>query len=402
MQGPDVPGLVVLRQRLCHSVCMRVLLGNEFGQGFGHAKRLLAIAQHLQQAAPNLEARLVLPNRPGARLPTVHGIGMHLADVLHHQRRLATPWSNFGAAMADCLLGEEGVLQTYASFWEVELASFKPDLVLADFAPVLCMMARGRVPVLATGSGYTLPPDHMPQFPDLRSNGVPLPMAEDDCVAEINRVLRRHDAHAISRLTELNAATARAVMTIPVFDPYWQTRADGYLGVEHPGGSPRPGKAGQGVAVYFSTPKQPAIVIEALQASGLNAEVYMPGHTSKAERLQWRDMPFNLARELPRFACVLHEGTLGMAAAAMYAGIPQVSLYNTDEQQSHWKAMRMADIGNGTHGPTATLKELTALLMDSTGNARMRNFACALSERYAAFRDSSPSAAAARLALSLV
>jgi hypothetical protein len=65
-------------------------------------------------------------------------------------------------------LDQEPRLLALTRAWDDLLDGWRPDLVVGDFAPVLALAARGRLPVVHVGSGYTVPPAGEPCFPKLR------------------------------------------------------------------------------------------------------------------------------------------------------------------------------------------------------------------------------------------
>ena len=57
--------------------------------------------------------------------------------------------------------------------------------MIADFAPLAALAARGRIPLVHIGNGYTLPPHEMPRFPLLHRYSPPV-WYEEQTLATIN------------------------------------------------------------------------------------------------------------------------------------------------------------------------------------------------------------------------
>ncbi len=57
------------------------------------------------------------------------------------------------------------------SAWDGIFDRFRPDLVVADYSPLAAMAARGRIPLVQVGNGFTVPPAEMPRFPLLHQHG---------------------------------------------------------------------------------------------------------------------------------------------------------------------------------------------------------------------------------------
>ncbi len=137
----------------------------------------------------------------------------------------------------------------------------------------LCVLRQGRVPVVAIGNGFCLPPAEMETFPALLPKVKPL-IRQEDMLATINAVQRDRGAPSLPRLPALFEADAQFVYTFPILDPYAAFRArpaDGPL-ESLPGPAPPP--AEDHVFVYYGT-ELPSVkpLMEGLAGAGLPATV---------------------------------------------------------------------------------------------------------------------------------
>ena len=73
--------------------------------------------------------------------------------------------------------------------WRALYAQHDIDLVVADYAPGALLAARGRIPAIAVGVGYTLPPAGLEQFPALRPADRPLEVTDQDLLGRVNAAL---------------------------------------------------------------------------------------------------------------------------------------------------------------------------------------------------------------------
>jgi hypothetical protein len=103
--------------------------------------------------------------------------------------------------------------------WDAILTTVDPDLIVADYAPAASMMARGRIPLIVVGNGYTVPPGDMKRFPLLHRVHPPR-WSEDETLATVNRVLRSLDRPPLKQLPQMFSGDAQMVLTFPVLDPY--------------------------------------------------------------------------------------------------------------------------------------------------------------------------------------
>src|SRR3546814_6352681 len=61
--------------------------------------------------------------------------------------------------------GRRDALAHRLTAWEGVLDTVRPDVVVGDFSPTLNLAARGRVPSIVVGNGYTIPPGGRPMPP---------------------------------------------------------------------------------------------------------------------------------------------------------------------------------------------------------------------------------------------
>ncbi len=153
----------------------------ELGRGLGHlmtmrriarASRLMAFARRRRSATRRGRSRCAERStgwslrRPGRfmRAPP------HSA---RHRRRRST--TSFGAGRAD-----GAAVDRLLAAWDELFRQTRPALVIADFAPAAALAARGRVPLVLVGDGYTLPPHEMRRFPLLHRATPPVCNEERD------------------------------------------------------------------------------------------------------------------------------------------------------------------------------------------------------------------------------
>ena len=107
--------------------------------------------------------------------------------------------------------------------WRGILRMVEPALVVADYSPSLLLAARGSVPTVALGTGYTTPPGGRP-LPPIRRWATELPAssqaAERQIMIAVNEVQGRLGRAPVAFLGDLFNGDRTLTCTIPEFDSY--------------------------------------------------------------------------------------------------------------------------------------------------------------------------------------
>ena len=391
-------------------VTLRVLLGWEFGGGFGHVVSLQGIAKRIHESLPCSFLYALRVPENGRR----SGIPWENIVAAPHPKRapLGKPpkaWDTYGEFISEALMIDEGAFAFRLAGWDKIINDFKPHLIIADYAPGLSLFARGRWPVLAVGNGYTLPPAELEVFPPMTRRNRPVYGGEAEIMGWLNGDLKRAGAKPIERLPQLNEATAYGLMTMPIFDPYQAFRQQDYLGVEIPGGAPTPRLSHGGAIAYFREKNQlNDEVIAGLGQLDIDTDVYFGmsmrsvKRKFKGSRVTVADAPFLLGKAMPGKAVAVHRGTLGFTAAALMAGVPQVMVYENDEAWFHAESIRKAGAGLSALLGKITARTFSEAVQYVSASSAMQEQALKLAEAHAHFRIANPVQAAADLAIELI
>jgi UDP:flavonoid glycosyltransferase YjiC (YdhE family) len=330
-----------------------VIFAWELGAGSGHVMSMRRLAARLV-ARGN---RVVAAVTSLAAISALDGIVTEIHRMPDWRRAGADPRTEAlsSATLNDILVGSgladvEFVQKTGAA-WERLFRSTGPALVIADYAPIAALAARGRIPLLMTGNGYTLPPHEMQTFPPLHDLAAPV-HREDETLATINTVARTCGFRTLDRLPELFRGDAHLVCTLPLLDPYAgfrQKPADGPLIDYLPRG--RNPDAGQ-VFVYISQGVEVrSDVVAALRPIAARVRIHAPMLSEEAQSdlarhgARIEPEPVNLARALPESRLVVHLGGSGLASEAVLAGVPQFLLVTHVEQHLTANALERAGVG---------------------------------------------------------
>jgi UDP:flavonoid glycosyltransferase YjiC (YdhE family) len=243
------------------------------------------------------------------------------------------------------------------------------------------MAARGRIPLVQVGNGFTVPPAEMPRFPLLHRQAPPA-FDEARTLETVNAAAVRLGVRRLDRLPQLFSGDARVVQTIRLLDPYDTQRVspvDGPFFEEPP--RPRAADARQ-VFAYLSTSDgtQWPCVYEALVPIAKRLRVHAPlWPKAQLDRLaaagaRVDTSPQPIVDVLVNSRLVVHLGGGALAAEALAAGVPQLILANHVEQNFYGEALEGAGVGRlvRTYLPETRLEsdEIMSMIDDDTIAAR--------------------------------
>ena len=306
------------------------------------------------------------------------------------------------ASYADILLGcgfaDPRELAGLAAGWRSLLAGWKPDLVVADFAPTALLAARTLgLPCVTYGSGFFVPPRASPLPPfrvDTPVDPGYVASADARALASVNQVLERFGTPRLEQLAQLFDAREHFLCTFPELDHYGNRETSGYWGprVRFDRGADVawPDGTGKHVFVYVRAGlHQLDELIDVLRSSPHRVIAYIPGLDDKRrERLAGRtrivsERPIRLERFIR--SCdllVAHGGDLAMGA--LMHGVPSLNFPVHYEQ--YLTARRLEQLGAGGWVPPGSDPgELARGFNELIANPRFGTAARAFAQRYPAY-----------------
>ncbi len=308
----------------------RILIGWELGAGLGHVGMLLPVARALRQRG--YEPVLALRDLTGpAAMLADEGIATLQAPV-SPIRKYAEKF--IAASYADILAStgydDAVTLQALVRGWLGLLETVRPAAVICESAPVLAMTAKGRVPALVMGDGFSLPPAGGTAFPLFQSDGKPV-LAQDTIHQTVTAVQRQTGGAVPETLPEILAGDARMLCTVPELDPYAGDRDETCAGPLAQLPAPTPGPDTAGFFAYLGgdlayVPN----MLRGLNRCGIDGGVYVHKPTADIARDLPRsnfkafDGPQPFERVIPAATMVVHHASMGTSLAALAAGRPQV------------------------------------------------------------------------------
>lgn len=375
----------------------RVAFAWELGGEYGHVVSCAGLAGALHRRGHTI----ALMFRELAQLGLLPETSRY--DVFQAPR-LAVEGAGVGlpVTFADILLGcgysDPAVLGRLLQGWRELFARWKPDLLVADYAPTAMLAARTiGLPRVAYGNGFFVPPRKSPLPPfriDEPADPVRVARADAAALASVNTALAAVGAAPLERLAQLFDSEQDFLCTFPEIDHYGTRDTSGYWGprlrtdlgnvVDWPAG---PGKR---VFVYVKTalPQLDAL-IDLLAARKHRVIAFIPGLddarrrrlASPARRVVDRPLRIDAVFR----GCdllVSHGGEI--AAGAVCSGVPSL-LFPTHYEQ-FLLSLRLQQLGASRWLPmNADAAQVTAALDGALADPRAPHVARAYANRYSAW-----------------
>lgn len=360
-----------------------VLLGWELGANRGHAVRLVALAAMLRAAGHRTS--FAVQRIDALRPEDVPGCAVWQAPVtprflISASRAAAGPPAGMADILARVGMDDPALVAAMIRGWEQLFAAIRPDVIVGDFAPFLHLAVRDRLPLVAVGTGFGLPPADMPTLPALIEG--PPGIDQPALVERLNESLSALDRPSLSTLARVWAADRVLPATLPELDPYHARRSEAYL---LPSGPDVDARAGGGEEVFVYAAERVAAdspIWRGLARSGLPVRVHVPRAAPALQAalaalgFEVEPRPLPIATIVARSRLLVSHGGHGFVSAGLFAGLPQVVFHHDLEKLLN--GLALARLGLGGHVALATLDpdrfgaDLAALHGDDALAARAR------------------------------
>ena len=303
------------------------------------------------------------------------------------------PVATMGDVLARLGLDRPDTLAALIGGWDAILTAFRPDVVVADFAPALLCAARGRVPTIGVGTGFERAPATMDRFPSL--TGSPPAHDEREALDHANAGLRRAGRDPIAALPAINAADRSLAGVFTELDAYAEWRVEAPVAPAIVGPLPPiTDGGGDEIFVYGFTAMQPdAEIWRGLAASGLPVRVHVGDasptlvDTIRTLGMAFEPAPLPFAQIAARSRLVVSHGGHGFVCSALAAGLPQVVVHYDMEKRGYGIGLARAGLGGEVALPDIRrdpfAQSLKALYTDEAFAAAVRAAAPAFRARMA-------------------
>jgi len=334
-----------------------VLFAWELGRGLGHLMNMRRISARLKPrgfrfvaVAKDGDSDLAAADLLGEAFSEIIAAPRWPVDSRPASQRSALSSATLNDILSAMGLADTGAVQRLLHAWDEIFKRTRPDLVIADFSPIAALAARGRIPLVHIGNGYTLPPHRMKRFPPLHRFSPPA-WSEEQTLAAVNQAAQACGRAPLDHLPQLFSGDACLVQTFPLFDPYDTQRTEPLDGPIFDRAPAMKDARAQQIFAYMSsgyvlhpslfTALRPFAARLRIQAPGLPlAQVEELRHAGARIDTQ----PAPLAEILPATCLLVHNGGPGVAAEALVAGVPQLVLSAQVEQDFNGRALKNAGV----------------------------------------------------------
>lgn len=354
----------------------RVLLAWEYGAGYTHVVNILAVARHLRAAG--IECLAALHDvRHACRFAEL-GIATVQNHVWPQARRWAAhederPHLGFLDVLGNLGFGKPDWVAGAIAHYDGIFDLFRPDLVLAENAYGAQLAARKKVRSIAFGFGQFLPAIVEGRFagPDAE----PTSWSAAEILSGLNEGLARGGRAPLDRLEDMFDVDATFPFGPAAFDPRTSWRPEPPLPALVNGF--RPGSraaSGEEVFVYLQgSGARFGGVLPALLSLRRPIRAHIPDLDPADRDLLVRNgailepEPTPVRRIVERSRCVLHHGGIGLTAACLSAGLPQVIVSGQLDQRTAGDFVAGEGLGEHRHladGTTGWIVEATRRAYD--------------------------------------
>ncbi|MFG1424851.1 glycosyltransferase family protein [Roseixanthobacter glucoisosaccharinicivorans] len=317
----------------------RVLLAWELGEGLGHVSRLLPVAQELKRHGHECIFAVRDLGLAAMRLADTDFPLFQAPYAVLPQGRLPFSVGAYGDILGLVGFNEPMRLEALLRGWDQVLDMIRPDLVIGDYCPLLCLAISGAIPVIVLGDGFTLPPADRPTFDPLANRKPSL--NEEELLAHVRSVQQRRGRPAPDTLPGILRHAQPFIITLPELDSYAGRRASG-VGVGPLQPLPAPAEApptcGWFAYLSLSHPSTPALLATLTQLDPTGSAYVRDASSQEraslaGQGIRIHDTPQDLPAAIGAAGALVHHGGLGTLEVGLAVGRPQLIVPRQLEQR---------------------------------------------------------------------
>ena len=318
----------------------RVLLAWEYGLGIGYVDRPVQVAEALVREGHEpvfclrdiVSTASFMRGKPWLVMQAPLSIG-----VLHPTQPNFNPGS-YGDLLAVNNFADEEALYRLVHAWHLLFLALQPQVIIGEYAPASAVAAYGRIPYIAMGHGYILPPPDRSEFPVFNPT-VQRATGADRILETIHRVQTRLGSELPKTAPEAIGGVAHFITAFRETDPYADLRSQRHAGpletIEPPASAPTEPNF---YAYLSATHPQIGLYVQAVADAGIRGSVHIKRLTPEMKQfLSERgvgvyDSPPPLHQMVRSTSVIVHYGGMATLTAAMTAGRPQIFLPEVNDQ----------------------------------------------------------------------
>lgn len=337
---------------------MKILFAWEIGGNLGHIAKYLPLLRLLRQRGHELlfASKEI---EPAQSLLAPEGIAHVQAPlVTRFTGRIREP-ASFADILAEIGFADANALAGLLSGWRHLFALYKPDVLVAEYAPAAQLAGRlYGVPCLSLSTGFEHPPDVQP-FPLFRPwsklSTEDLLKKEEKLLENANTVLTRQGVAPMARLQDVLKTDLSLLTTLPELDHYGARKGANYIGpmftladgltrswAELPG---------RRVFAYLRPYPELPYMLDVLRDSNASVLAVVPGigteraATYSSERVHVFGEHLKLEPILRDMDLAITHGGHGLAGAFLLHGVPMLTVPTNIEQ--YMTSSRLIQLGIG-------------------------------------------------------
>lgn len=337
---------------------LRILIAWELGANFGHLAPLLSLARLLRQRGHEL-LFAVKELTVAGQLPGWHGFRSVQAPIPGKSKLRRHEPASFADILSEAGFDDGNILYDLSAAWQGLFDDYRPDILVAQYAPTAQLAARlAALPCLSVGTGFECPPDATPYpcfRPWLKLGREELLARERKILDTINELFAPAGWAPFASLQQPLRADLTLLSTLPELDHYPGRRGGSYIGPLFADEGEEwhwpENDAAPRIFVYLRPFRGLPTILTALQRIGAQVIAIIPGITDQQrtlyadKRLRIGRRPIRISSIIETAETVITHGGHGLAAAAMLAGAPVLSIPTTIEQ---WLTSRnLEKLGTG-------------------------------------------------------
>ena len=324
----------------------------ELGGNLGHVVANLVVARELRARGHSVV--FALRDLKHAGLIARDKFAFFPAPVPVHGRRQQV-YPSYAALFTGEMFPSAEAALIGALAWRSILRATRPDLLIADHAPMALLAARGLKMRTATfGVPFSIPVAGA-ALPVFLKGHAEAPAEEQRLLKRLNAALDALRAPRLAAVSDLYRTDATMVRTLPELDCFGPRPPASYVSPEATDAGEAtpdwPGAKRQKALVYLQAGAWVRPVLETLARRGMSTIAYIGGLEKKRSKplvrpgLHVSNVPFKTSALVPQADIVVCHGGHGMVTTAVLAGKPLVVLPNQLEQAL--TAQRVEKLGIG-------------------------------------------------------
>ncbi|MDZ7791046.1 MAG: hypothetical protein U5L08_11255 [Xanthomonadales bacterium] len=369
---------------------MNILFCWELGAGYGHLQPMRALAAAIRRRGGSVSALVPEARYADALAADLSTPSSVIPEFLAPQDLRSRPdaWPEMLLGLG---FGDPQQMGPRIDWFLAEIERRSPDALVCEHAPTALLAARiARVPVMAIGTGWTLPPafEPMPAYrPTLQIEEAELRRRETPLVDAVNPLLSERGGAPLEAAADWLDVDCAILKTWPELDHYGARESANYVGPiwhRHPGPAPEwPEGEGQRVFCYL---KGHWRGLHSLISGFAHLPVRVLVHIDREREQSYvapsnvrvSAEPLDVEQVLEQADFIVSHGGHTLTCQALLAGLPQWLLpLHAEQEVTAWRLHRLGcgHLYTGSLGSARMARVMRRVLADEAPRQAARRWA---------------------------